>query len=232
MSAIVFTRRARRSRFWRKALKAAGYTAVEVMIGITLVSIGAAAVISMQRGAIQANLDARKMDMANSIAREWLERLRRDSMLWTLPSPVMPTGNNYASSKLLSTYLAYNSNATNNWVYPNAYLATAAVPDGVSVGFDILGRDLMPADIVGTNAKPSSAVFCVNIRLNWLVLNQLIRAEVRVFWRREHYVGGGAPAKVDWCNVADASDATAINGNTAEYHFVYAATAIRQNPVQ
>ena len=226
MSALASARRTRRPRSWRAA---AGYTAVEVMIGITLVSIGAAAVISMQRGAIQANLDARKMDMANSIAREWLERLRRDSMLWTLPSPVMPTGNNYASSKLLSTYLAYNSNTTTGWVYPNAYLATAAVPDGVSVGFDILGRDLMPTDIVGTNAKPSAAVFCVNIRLNWLVLNQLIRAEVRVFWRRQLYV---APAKVDWCNVADASDATAINGNTAEYHFVYAATAIRQNPVQ
>ncbi len=221
MSAVVRPVRSRK--------KTRGYTAVEVLIGITLVSIGAAAVMSMQRGAIQANLDARKMDMANSIAREWLERLRRDSTLWTLPSPVNPGGNNYANSKLLSTYLQLNNNGNNGWVYPNALLASASVPDGVSTGFDILGRDLLAVDIVGTNAKPSSAVFCVNIRLNWLVLNQLIRAEVRVFWRRQLYT---APSKVDWCNAADASDATAINGNTSEYHFVYAATAIRQNPVQ
>lgn len=207
-----------------------GYTAVEVMVGITLISIGAAAVISMQRGAIQANLDARKMDVANSIAREWLERLRRDAMLWTLPSPVNPTGNNYANSKLLSTYLQYGSNTVNTaWSYPDAYLATASIPDGVSPAFDILGRDLMPGDVAGTGTRPSAAVFCVNIRLNWLVVNQLARAEVRVFWRRELYLDTTNQHTVDWCNAANAANVT---GDVNHYHFVYAATAIRQNPVQ
>jgi hypothetical protein len=184
----------------------------------------------MQRGAIQANLDARKMDMANSIAREWIERLRRDSTLWTLPSPVSPGGNNYASSKLLSTYLVYGS-ATNvtAWSYPDAYLATATLPDGVSPAFDILGRDLLPADITGSTSHPSSAIFCVNIRLNWLVLNELIRAEVRVFWRRDLYLDPNNLHTVDWCTAANASNVT---GDVGHYHFVYAATAVRKNPVQ
>jgi prepilin-type N-terminal cleavage/methylation domain-containing protein len=204
-----------------------GYTAIEVMIGITLLSIGAAAVISMQRGAIQANLDARKMDMANSIAREWLERLRRDATLWTLPSPVSPAGNNYSNAQILSQYLVYGSNTTNSvWKYPDILLQSATVPDGVSPGFDILGRDLMPTDIAGTSTKPSAAVFCVNIRLNWLVMNQLIRAEVRVFWPRMILSG---PNTTDWCTDANAS---AVTGDVADYHFVYAATALRQNTVQ
>jgi len=206
------------------------YTAVEVMMGITLLSIGASAVIAMQRGAIQANLDARKMDMANSIAREWIERLRRDSAMWTLPSPLSPSGNNYASAKLLSTYLQYGSATTvTAWSYPDVYLATASIPDGVSPAFDILGRDLMPADITGTTTRPSAAIFCVNIRLNWLVVNELIRAEVRVFWRRDLYLDPNNQYTVDWCTAANAS---AITGDVGHYHFVYAATAVRKNPVQ
>ena len=211
-----------------RSSRSPGYTAVEVLMGLTLFAIGAAAVISMQRSAIQANLDARKMDVANSIAREWLERLRRDATLWTLPSPVNPNLNNYTNAALLSTYLPYSSaNMITAWSYPNAYLSGATSPDGVSTGFDILGRDLKASDIVGTAATPSKAIFCVNIRLNWLVFDQLIRAEVRVFWPRG--LGNGGAYVADWCSAANAASVT---GDTATYHFVYAATAIRQNTTQ
>jgi|SRR5579883_1955163 len=221
----------------RSTKRSRGYTAVEVLMGLTLLSIGAAAVITMQRGAIQANLDARKMDMANAIAREWIERLRRDATRWTLPSAQNPGGNNYGNALLLSSYLQWNNTNVNSaWSYPDALLS-GSVPDGVSPGFDILGRDLVAADIKYDSTNPtklSSAQFCVNIRLNWLVVNQLIRAEVRVFWPRArsypddqavtpNYVG------TDWCSAANTSNVT---GNTTDYHFVYAATAIRQNPVQ
>jgi type II secretory pathway pseudopilin PulG len=202
------------------------YTAVEVLISISLLAIGASAVIAMQRGAIQSNLDARKLDVANSIAREWIERLRRDAANWTLPS----TLNTYANAKLLSTYLpAGNTAAIATWSYPDAYLATATVPDGVSPGFDILGRDLLPTDIAGSNTKPSSAIFCVNIRLNWLVVNQLIRAEVRVFWQRDLYNNPNMLPTVDWCN---STNAATVTGDTNRYHFVYAASAVRFTPVQ
>jgi prepilin-type N-terminal cleavage/methylation domain-containing protein len=207
--------------------RARGYTAVEVLMGMTLLSIGAAAVISMQRGAVQANLEARKLDMANAIAREWVERLRRDATLWTLPSAINSVGNNYANAKLLSTYLQYgNTTANSNWSYPDIYLQTAAAPDGVSIGFDILGRDLAVTDIQGSSTKPSAAVFCVHVRLNWLVVNSLIRAEVRVVWPR--LIDQGANT-VDWCSKGNSD---AITGDTNHYHFVYAATAIRQNPAQ
>lgn len=228
--------------------EARGYTAVEVLMGLALFAIGAAAVISMQRAAIQGNVDARKLDMANSIAHEWIERLRRDAALWTQPGPANPQApSNYSSTscpnpqcvqwpELLSTYLSApaagqtNPTVTTTWSFPDVYLKrNPQVPDGVSPGFDILGRDLAEADL-------PNAVFCVNVRLNWLVTptdasgfarGGLIRAEVRVIWPKLL----DAPPDAKFCsasNIAnfDASDAT------SKYHFVYAVSAIRQNPAQ
>jgi hypothetical protein len=193
---------------------------VEVLMGITLFAIGAGAVMAMQRATIQGNADARKFDVANAVAREWLERLRRDAALWTTPTSTNPNSN-YANAKLLSTYLPYNSAGTNSdWKYPDALLSAGPpIPDGVSPAFDILGRDLAATDI------PTNTVFCVNIRLNWLVQNMLARAEVRVFWPR--LLLDAPPA--GWCG---ASNTAAVTTQTQSYHFIYAATAIRQNPAQ
>src|SRR5580700_9616474 len=98
---------------------ARAYTIVEVLLSMTVFAIGASAVMSMQKATLQGNLDARKTDMANSIARMWIERIRRDAMQWTLPSPVNPSGNNFASAGLLQ-YAASNSG---NWQRPDAYVA-------------------------------------------------------------------------------------------------------------
>jgi prepilin-type N-terminal cleavage/methylation domain-containing protein len=208
---------------------ARGYTAVEVMMGLTLLAVGAAAVISMQRAAIQGNADARKLDLATAIAREWTDRLRRDAMLWTTPSPAS-SNSNYGSTKLLSKYLPAGTTALQaGWVLPDALVNGAASPDGVSPGFDILGRDLGGTDLHGdsTNNIPTRVTFCVNIRLNWIVTNQLIRAEVRVFWPRTSILDPNTNGPViDWCNT---TNATTVTNDTADYHFLYVTTAIRQN---
>jgi prepilin-type N-terminal cleavage/methylation domain-containing protein len=201
---------------------ARGYTAVEVLMGMTLFAIGAMAVISMQRASVQGNLDARKLDMANAIAHEWLERLRRDSTLWTLPSSANPTATtNYTNAKLLSGHLTYaTAGNVATWSLPDDYVKSASVPDGVSPAFDILGRDLLPASY-------AQAQFCVNIRLNWLDpgAKELIRAEVRVVWPRLIL---SAPAS-GWCS---ATNANSLTGQAGTYHYLYAVTSIRQNPAQ
>ena len=43
-------------------------------------------------------------DLATSIGREWLERLRRDAALWTQPGPANPVApSNYGNAKRLVT---------------------------------------------------------------------------------------------------------------------------------
>jgi len=46
-------------------------------MAIVLLSIGAGAVMTMQKASVQGNLDARKADIANSIARTWIDRFQR-----------------------------------------------------------------------------------------------------------------------------------------------------------
>jgi hypothetical protein len=64
-------------------------------------------------------------------------------------------------------------------------------------------------------------VFCVNVRLQWLWTNELIRADVRVLWPRGI---AGAPTS-NWCQ--------ATLGDTPSpqmYHSIYVTTALRGNP--
>lgn len=217
--------------------RARGYTAVEVLMGLTLTAIGASAVISMQRSAIQANQDARKLDVANAISREWMERLRRDATLWTVPNPNGVGTTNYGNAKLLVTYLPVGppvgsapaddpnlvtTPTTTTWSFPDYYVKNPPANglDGMSPGFDILGRDV-DTQVTGSANK---AFFCVNIRLNWLIVNNLIRAEVRVFWPR---LITSSPAG-GWCTAG----VEALTPDTSTYHYVYTASTVRLNPAQ
>ena len=157
----------------RKPRFARGYTVIEVLSAITIFGIGASGVIAMQRTTIKGNYDARALDQATSITREWNERLRRDSAFWTVPA-TLPTEAHW----LTTSHVALaNVAALPPWFTPD--LPTAN-PAGVSPAFDLLGRDLIASDATGTN---SQAVYCTQIRLQRLNAS-LIRSEIRVAWMR------------------------------------------------
>ncbi len=195
-------------------------------MAMTVMAIGAAAVISMQKATMQGDMDARMTDLANSIARTWVERLHKDSMQWTLPSSANPSGNNFANAKLLSNHV------TGAWFLPTDYMGTA--PEAWSPGFDILGRDVAQTNL-------PNATFCANVRLTWLVQQSLpgepglIRADVRVLWPRGLYnspVGGTASG---FCTDAVASQANPDPfslGQQPQYHAIYLTTAIKENAPQ
>jgi prepilin-type N-terminal cleavage/methylation domain-containing protein len=197
-----------------------GYTAIEVLMAMTVMAVGAAAVMSMQKASIQGNLDARKADIANGIARTWVERLQRDAMQWTLPNGDNPSLNNFANAKLLSTP-AYGT-----WGLPKWEMGST--PETMSYAFDILGRDLPTANVT------KETIFCVNYRLQWLVPQALplepglIRADVRVLWT----VGISNTPIAGWCNDANAQlvnpDQAAPNPPAPLCHSIYLTTTIRQ----
>ena len=143
-----------------------GYTAIEVMISMAVLAIGAAAVMTMQRGAVQGNVDARRIDAGNSIARLWMERLRRDAMLWTLPNSRNPnpgSDNRVANAPLLAV-------VDGQWHAPVGRLSDetpsgANPPPPISPGFDLLGRDLPRSELSNVNVP----AYCVQTRLTWLV---------------------------------------------------------------
>ena len=192
-----------------------GYTAVEVMMSMTLLLVGAVGVMAMQRAAVQGNMDAREMDVASSIARAWLDRAERDATLWT-PSTVVaspPTNLQYAS--IIDEGVV--TNAAGTWFVPQSRLVPAGSQnDTESAGFDILGQDMDTLTNTGLR-------YCVNLRVTPLTTDQtLMRVEARVFWPRNLTV---APDQ-NYCNTAPPA---ALDTDVTKYHFVYAATAVRQN---
>jgi hypothetical protein len=194
-------------------------------------AIGGAAVISMQKTSITGNLDARRADVANAIARTWVERLQRESMQWTLPGRQNPAGNNITSAPVLATIMTTN----NVWFLPVQEMGQNGAIETMSPAFDILGRDLAQGDPMKT------ADFCVHVRLRWLDATgvppggDLIRADVRVVWP----VGilNGAPGFCNTANAAllDPNTDTAIirfpGSDPAEpaFHAIYVTTSIREN---
>jgi type II secretory pathway pseudopilin PulG len=200
----------------RRSLRA--YTAVEVMLSIVVLGIGAAGVMSMQQASIQGNADAHMLDMANSIARGWVERLRRDSMTWTMPDGTQ--SQNWGTNTVLIAQIGAAANQ-GKWIWPQIPAGGTADP-GYGRMFDMLGRDLTyPAP-----AGQAAPAFCTNIRGDWLVQDQLLRAEVRVYWPRQLFA---APSNV-FCSGLETPDALGTGGGTQVYHFVYAATAVTRNP--
>ena len=71
--------------------------------------------------------------------------------------------------------------------------------------FDILGRDVT---LTG-NAQPG-VTFCTNIRGDWLQQDQLIRAEVRVYWPRQLFAAPSAT----FCSGSETPDTTGTGGGT------------------
>jgi prepilin-type N-terminal cleavage/methylation domain-containing protein len=202
-----------------------GYTAVEVLLSMTVLSIGAAGVMSMQKAAVQGNADARKLDTANAIAHTWIDRLRTDGTAWTLPSTVLAaaTTSNLPLTNWLGVHL--DSGAFFLPTVPPSYPA-----EGLSPAFDIFGRDLDAADA-------PSAVFCTHIKVDTLQFDQsgtpglplILRATVIVFWAKS-LVNSAVPNAGNCTSYFDVAHYESTNPGT--YHIVYATSAIRKNPLQ
>jgi type II secretory pathway pseudopilin PulG len=194
----------------RKRADSRAYTAVEVMLSIVVLGIGAAGVMSMQKAAIQGNNDARMIDMGNAIAREWVERVRRDAMTWIPPTPLAPTPN-WSTNTFLISQIGLAAN-----VGTFQYLTSPVTPStGYSIAFDILGRDYA-LPVVAGHTPP---MFCTQVRGDWVVQDQLLRATVRVYWLRQML---SAPSGGLTCTATDAPD----TNPATTYHFVYATTSL------
>jgi len=187
---------------------------------MTVLMIGSAGVMTMQKASIQSNLDARKLDMANSIAHEWLERLATDSTQWTLPSNNVSAVNNLTNTRWLR-----NQGSPGTWFLPT--LPGTYPADGLSPAFDILGRDLDGLDA-------PNAVFCTHLKIDTiaqdsLVTPVLLRATVLVFWKKLLLTSTASPGGncTAWFDVAQ--DEFSHPGT---WHIIYATTAIRRNTIQ
>jgi Tfp pilus assembly protein PilV len=202
----------------RERWSARGYTAVEILLSLTVLAIGAAAVMSMQKASVQGNLDARKTDIANAIAREWMDRIRRDSTQWTLSNPPNGVDGGVVTDNFTNAALLGHAGA--GWIAPGDYIGNTPP---LSPGFDIFGNDVPQTALSG-------AAFCVNVKETWLVSNpaspqdRLMRVDLRVVWIRGIDTNNSVPSPC-----SDNSVITSANPNPLLYQTLYMTTALREN---
>lgn len=154
-----------------KRSMAQGFTILEVLMAVLVLTIGIIGIIGIQTIAIVSARATNNMRNASVLAETQLERLRRDSVLW-----VRSIG--WDSSSSLGRAMA----SPGNWVRP------AAEPAVDDVTYNQLGLPKLPESTrLGDGAATYSQLnsnFCLFYRVTRLGDESLGRVEVRVVWAR------------------------------------------------
>jgi type IV pilus assembly protein PilV len=165
-----------------------GYTVIEVMMALAVLTLGAAGVIAMQKAVLISNTNARNLATANAIGQAWIERLRTDALSWNEPG-----GSHDLTTSTVWLKVAPNTAPAGGagWSTPDnpgPSLLLGTQPAGAGTA-DVMGADLYPnIDLTLASA------FCTQIRLlrfsttdtGSTLANffKVIRVEVRVIWDR------------------------------------------------
>jgi hypothetical protein len=211
----------------RRRARAAGFSFVELLMSLSILTIGVGGIVAMQKVAMTSSQHARNLATATQISQAWLDALRADAVAWNHPSTRTATSD-LGETQWLSA-LASSGGLSTGWIRPAWNLGRFFGP-----GFDVQGKPVNTS--VGANNP--QVRFCTHLRLSWLyrdtgstvadqravIGNGLIRAEVRVFWVRDGQAGHSA---TDVCG--GATSVATIGSATDRYHFVYQVSAVRQN---
>ena len=185
----------------------AGYTLVEVMMAIAILTASGVAIIAMQEAVIHGNIEARQLGTATSVARSSAELLRLDALNWTAPSVGSTTFN---ATRFLRGV-------------PTA--ATAIPTPWAQFGVETAAPERFRDYYGNPTAVAADMVYCVQSRFAWIFPGTLLRADLRVWWTRagtdvNHAAYAGCP------NITDLDARTRLT----DLHFVQTSTELRYTP--
>lgn len=196
--------RTQRRRSHARSRSQSGYTMVEVMMAMALLTAGAAGIFALQQAATTGNAEARQMTIATSVARTWLERMKRDALNWNTGGSVAASGP-LAGTRYLLNVPAVGTAPT--WNTPTDLADSRA-------SFDHYGREV---------ALGGDVRYCAQYRLEWVNAGQAIRADVRVWWHRRGREDAAAADLYPNCGVGQ----EAVIGADRRIHSVSASTVVR-----
>jgi type II secretion system protein I len=200
-----------------------GFTLIEVMVALGVMTISAMALMSMQGQATRANGHARDMTTAAQIAQTVIERLKLDALAWTTITPSDP-GDVTATEWLKDVAIATPGDFMT--LAPKSF-PRAGNTVQLSNAFDQYGVDVTVAG-AATDVL-ASVKFCASMRLGWVYDTQrALRTDVRVWWTKE------VPTRSildDFSGCADDNTRLLPGGaRYDDYHTVYLSTVIRPHP--
>lgn len=206
-------------------MKRQGFTLVEVMVSLGVMTIGAMALFGMQAQTTRANTRARDLTVAMQIAQNVIERLKLEALAWNNVTSV--PADDLLNAPLL---LRITTNPLSAFTdLPARVSTTAGVTRTLSNAFDYFGDDIA---LTGASATDLARVrFCASNRLSWIFENnRAMRADVRVWWTKE------APSRSilgDFPLCADDNVKLNPGGDSYDsYHVVYLSTVLRPSATQ
>ncbi len=205
----------------RKRLRRAGYTVVEVMMALAVLSAGATGIIAMQKATLIGNMRARNLSTATAIASTWLDRLKLDGLGW---KKLDTGGDTIATTRWLNVIGQDFPNVSapeGTWTIP----AVDAVA-GYSPNADMRGLDITDP------ARFADTAYCTHLNIRQILPN-VTRVQVRVFWLRMHGtdVSGKYAGTLNGEQLCSQNPGyvSAVGAETGRYHFVYMSDAVMQN---
>lgn len=201
----------------RRRARRAGYTMIEVMMAVGVLTAGAVGIMALQSAATRGNFEARQMTTGSQLAQRWVERLRRDGINWRASST---TGDPTILSQ--TTYLQH---VTPAGTPPAWFIPVPDAASGESATFDHYGVDV-------TDPSTQTAHYCANIRLGWLYEGRAIRADVRVWWLRRSTGSQNDPDSAGRAMLANCAPGVDPNTllNDWRVRAAHASTVIRYTP--
>jgi len=201
-----------------------GFTLVEVLVSLGVMTVGAAAIIGMQQQTTRANVHARQLTIATQIAQNALERLKLEGLSWNSVTRTAPASD-LVNAPTLGPVVGATPGAF--MTLPARTVTASGVSRVLSNAYDYYGADV---DLTNADEQTlSRVVYCAGYRLSWIYSNfRSIRADVRVWWSKS------APSRSitgDFGNCVDNNLALNPGGNQIDnYHVVYLSTVIRPQP--
>lgn len=196
--------------------RSAGFTLIEVMIAVGILTVGSVGILAMQQASTRGNLNARQMTTATNVTRVWIERARRDALRWRSNITGDPNGVG-ATQYISATPLAGES----GWIAPvNTNDPTERF------GFDWYGQNTQVQGDIR---------YCTHINTRWVVVNQVARVDVRTFWYRRGDGADGATHQDLFPNCGagggEAAVSVELTAPSPRIHAIYASTLVRwRNP--
>jgi type IV pilus modification protein PilV len=193
-----------------------GFTLVEVMVSLGVMTVGAMAILALQQQSIRSNAHARQLTIATQIAERWAERLKQDAKTWN--AAASEAGGLSATNVLGgTTWLNQIIDA------PNQFQQMAITGPNASNAFDYQGADVDPDN--------DAYYYCAAFRPSWVFFGRAMRIDIRVWWARENIqrTSGDVSNITQQFPGCDDPDGTLDPGGLqySNYHVVYLPTVVR-----
>jgi type II secretory pathway pseudopilin PulG len=197
-----------------------GFTLVEVMVSLGVMTVGAMSIIALQQQTTRANVHAREVTTATQIAQNVIERMKLEAIAWNTV-----TGAPASDLQRTPTLLRIVGSTPGSFMgLPEQIVSLAGATRVLSNAFDYYGADV---DLTNATAATLATVhFCAGMRLSWIYTNQrAMRADVRVFWPRD---ASGRTITSDFPACVDNNTGLNPNGTYYDaYHIIYLSTVLR-----